>query len=315
MDLVQIKYFLALSKTLNFTRAAEACNVTQPALTRSIQRLEHEMGGRLILRERDLTRLTDLGRHVLPVLQRTADAVDSASRMATEFRRQDTMPLRLGVGWGVSTSSLAPVLRDLHQRIPRLVLTVRQGGAEQINDWLLASEIDVGLTADGGCLTQRAIQWPLFDDRIVALVSPDHQLAGDGPIESTTIANHLIVGRVGGDTPLDIIGARLAGGGNSRKIRHCGTTEEHINDMVAAGLGVGLSTERHPCREGILRRPISPPEWLTVCLAAIPGRPRSPAVHIFIKLARARNWLLPAHTRNEEPTRTDVGVPRFGLVG
>ena len=36
MDLVQIRYFLALARTLNFTRAAEACNVSQPALTKSI---------------------------------------------------------------------------------------------------------------------------------------------------------------------------------------------------------------------------------------------------------------------------------------
>ena len=50
MDLTQIRYFLALARTLNFTRAAEACNVTQPALTRSIQRLEEELGGPLLLR-------------------------------------------------------------------------------------------------------------------------------------------------------------------------------------------------------------------------------------------------------------------------
>ena len=55
MDLTQIRYFLALAQTLNFTRAAEACHVIQPALTKSIQRLEEELGGPLLLRERALT--------------------------------------------------------------------------------------------------------------------------------------------------------------------------------------------------------------------------------------------------------------------
>lgn len=297
MDLTQIKYFLALSRTLNFTRAADACNVTQPALTRSIQRLECEFGGRLILRERDLTQLTDLGRHVLPMLQQTMDAAENATRLAVEFRQQATMPLRLGIGSGVATSSLAPVLRELSRRIPLLTLTVRQGGASQINEWLLASEVDIGVIADATCLTQRATQWPLFDDHIVVLVSLDHQLAGDGPIDGATIADHLIVGRIGGDTPLDVVEARLAGR-SARTIRHLGTTEEHIHDMVAAGLGVSLSTERQPCRDGILRRPISPPEWLTVSLATMPGRPQSPAAHIFLKLARARSWLLPDRNEN-----------------
>jgi DNA-binding transcriptional LysR family regulator len=85
MDLVQIKYFLALSRTLNFTRAADWCHVTQPALSRSIQRLEEEMGGRLILRERDLTQLTELGRRVLPTLQRIADAAEDVGRVASAF--------------------------------------------------------------------------------------------------------------------------------------------------------------------------------------------------------------------------------------
>src|SRR5262249_55698195 len=62
MELHQVRYCVALCKNLNFTRAAEACNVTQPALTRAIQKLEDELGGPLFERERNLTQLTELGR-------------------------------------------------------------------------------------------------------------------------------------------------------------------------------------------------------------------------------------------------------------
>ena len=47
MELHQIRYFVVLAATLHFTRAAEACNVSQPALTKAIQRLEDELGGTL----------------------------------------------------------------------------------------------------------------------------------------------------------------------------------------------------------------------------------------------------------------------------
>ena len=59
MELHQVRYFVALARSMNFTRAAEQCNVTQPALTKTIQKLEYELGGPLVFRERQLTQLTD----------------------------------------------------------------------------------------------------------------------------------------------------------------------------------------------------------------------------------------------------------------
>ena len=70
MEMHQVRYFLAVARTLNFTRAAEESNVTQPSLTRAIQKLEEEFGGLLFRRERALTHLTDLGRLMLPHLER-----------------------------------------------------------------------------------------------------------------------------------------------------------------------------------------------------------------------------------------------------
>jgi DNA-binding transcriptional LysR family regulator len=66
VELFQIRYFLALSETLNFTQAADKCHVSQPSLTRAIKSLEIELGGELLRRERALSHLTDLGESVLP---------------------------------------------------------------------------------------------------------------------------------------------------------------------------------------------------------------------------------------------------------
>ena len=51
MEMHQVRYFLAVARTRNFTRAAEECNVSQPSLTRAIQKLEGELGGPLFRRE------------------------------------------------------------------------------------------------------------------------------------------------------------------------------------------------------------------------------------------------------------------------
>ncbi len=73
MDIHHIRYFLAVCETRNFTRAAEKCNVTQPALSRAIQQLEDEVGGLLFRRERNLTHITDLGALLRPRFQQVVD--------------------------------------------------------------------------------------------------------------------------------------------------------------------------------------------------------------------------------------------------
>ncbi|MDA0652931.1 MAG: LysR family transcriptional regulator [Proteobacteria bacterium] len=76
----QIRYFLAVSKSLNFTRAAEECHVVQPSLSRAIRKLEEELGGDLFRRERSQTHLTDLGRKMQPLLRQACGAGERAGR-------------------------------------------------------------------------------------------------------------------------------------------------------------------------------------------------------------------------------------------
>ena len=80
MEMHQARYFVALCETLNFTRAAEKCNVTQPSLTRAIKLLEDELGGPLFNRERNQTHLTELGRLMEPHLREVLDQAGRRGR-------------------------------------------------------------------------------------------------------------------------------------------------------------------------------------------------------------------------------------------
>jgi DNA-binding transcriptional LysR family regulator len=118
MELHQIRYFVALSRSLNFTRAAERCNITQPALTKAIQRLEGELGGELIYRERrQFTKLTEFGKLVLPRLEEILSAADDARRSAEDFRKRKETPLKIGLSTSVSAAllgAIAPKIVALH---------------------------------------------------------------------------------------------------------------------------------------------------------------------------------------------------------
>ena len=148
MELFQVRYFLALSKSLNFTRAAEACNVTQPALTRAIQRLEEELGGALLYRERSLTQLTELGKVMLPHLEAAFVAAQTASAQAAAFRRRADAPLHLGLNPTISARILMPVLRELGDRINAFELTLVEGISDALFVKMLDGELDAAVVAE-----------------------------------------------------------------------------------------------------------------------------------------------------------------------
>src|ERR1700755_2448119 len=97
MEMHQVRYFLAVARTQNFTRAADECNVTQPSLTRAIKQLEYELGGDLFLRERPASQLTELGQRMLPFLQQCYNAANEARSVATSFKAGEVGALKLAL--------------------------------------------------------------------------------------------------------------------------------------------------------------------------------------------------------------------------
>ena len=85
MEMHQVRYFLAVCDELNFTRAAERCNVAQPSLTRAIKLLEEELGGPLFHRERNHTHLTELGKMMHPYLSQVLAQSEAAKERAKGF--------------------------------------------------------------------------------------------------------------------------------------------------------------------------------------------------------------------------------------
>ena len=118
MEMQQIRYFLTLARTLNFTRAAEECHVTQPALTRAIQALEAELGGELMRRERQNSHLTELGQRMLPLMQQCIDNADQAVRLAKAIRSNTVVSLELGLRDGIPLEPFVTHLMELARAFP-----------------------------------------------------------------------------------------------------------------------------------------------------------------------------------------------------
>src|SRR6185312_11938131 len=177
MELHQVRYFLAVASTLNFTRAAEQCNVTQPALTKGVQKLEQELGGQLIYRERQLTQLTDLGKEVVPMLERTLASAEAVRRRAQEFKRKEVAPLKIGLAPSISASLVLDPIAEIAKFVPGLHVELHEGAAEKLVDLLLEGEINAAMVGDVQDMPARIDDWSLFEERYVAVLAPTHRLA------------------------------------------------------------------------------------------------------------------------------------------
>ena len=102
MELAQIKYFVAASRGLNFTRAATELNISQPALTKSIKNLEVELGAPLFSRERRRVFLTDFGHEMVVPMQNILEKTQAAEKVAHSFRLLKRKPIRRGMMSSIS---------------------------------------------------------------------------------------------------------------------------------------------------------------------------------------------------------------------
>ncbi len=97
MDFNQIRYFLALTDTLSFTRAAELSNVTQPPLTQAIRCLEEELGGQLVLRDGKNTHLSQLGRTLRSQFEKIDDTKRLLKDTAQAINQGEIVALNIGL--------------------------------------------------------------------------------------------------------------------------------------------------------------------------------------------------------------------------
>jgi DNA-binding transcriptional LysR family regulator len=290
MELHQVRYFLALAHTLNFTRAAEQCNVTQPALTKAIQKLEHELNGALVYRERHHTQLTDLGALVLPMLEQSVFSADTARFQAKEFQDKEIAPLRIGLAPTVAASIIVEPLSELTWSVPGLEIDIVEYAPEEMADALLEGEIHAGVAGAGPSAGQRINHFALFDERYVVVAAQTHPFSKLDIVPLLKIQEAVWLERIGCDVGEQFRRTCFTTDAEP-KIGHRANREGHLQHMVAAGLGVMLAPEHCPRLHGLVGRRIEgDPVRRGVELLVMAGRRYSPALDAFIKIARTRDW-------------------------
>lgn len=142
MDLRQLRHATVLARTGNFMRAAGELNITQPALSRSIQGLEEELGVRLFDRGRQGTQLTREGRLLVERAEHVRLTLGGLQRDMALLRQGELGEIGFGMGPMVAAVFLADLLSGLISRHPRLQVHSHVNNANQLLEALLAERID-----------------------------------------------------------------------------------------------------------------------------------------------------------------------------
>ena len=177
MEMHQVRYFLAVARTLNFTRAAEECHVAQPSLTRAIRQLEGELGGDLFRRERPQSQLTELGQRMLPLLKQCYDSALSARSLASAIKSGEVGSLRLALSQTIDPSLVMPHVVELGKLFKGLELKLYRGDSAEVLAYLKRGDAELGLGVDLGDEWERLDSWPLFTEDFQIVVNSMHRLA------------------------------------------------------------------------------------------------------------------------------------------
>jgi len=292
MEMQQVRYFLALSETLNFTRAAEQCHITQPALTRAIKALEEEFGGELIRREGKLSHLTDLGNRMLPLLKQCHDSALSAKAVARSVAAGEARALALGLSRTVDLRLLGSALSELFRVFPMLRLKLRRGNGSQVLEYLRTGEVDLAIAGPLDATWDRLDSWPIFSESFEMFVGPSHRLAmRNAPdITLSDLLEETFLLQSDSETAEEET-RQLEAAGVCMERAHLVDSDGDLAALVEANIGVALAP-KSALRGGGFVRHMTPNLDLrrTVTLYTVQGRPRSAEAGAFITQIRAHPW-------------------------
>ncbi len=303
VTLKQLRYFDALARHLHFGHAAEACAVTQPALSMQIHELEQSLGLVLVERTRSGVQLTPKGQEIATRCARILGDVRDLIAFAHHSSRVLSGRLRLGVIPSVAPYMLPPLLPLLRDAYPELELHVRETQTQPLTQELIEGKLDVLLLA-------LPVKHPdlesiaLFEDRFLLAVPKDRKLSGRVRATKELVEHERLLlleeGHCLRDQALTYCSLQQVDAVNTFGASSLST----IVEMVSAGYGITLLPEmclgiEERGRDITLVRFVDPEPFRTIGLV---WRSTSPRKQDFRELGRlvAKAW-------NERPAAAHPG--------
>ncbi len=239
MKLSALRYLVAFADQMSFSRAAEQCQVSQPSLSVALQRLEDELGVKLIERGKHHMGLTEVGERVVVQARKSLEEVGRIETVAQSGRDPLSGTFRLGVIHTIAPYLLPDLIPALRQMAPDLMLYIEESMTALLADYLKYGTIDAAIIAlpfdIPGIDTQA-----LYDEEFEAVVPKGHAWAGRTHVTAPEIGTEdVLVLKAGNCFREQVLDACPEISHNDASMRQ-GHSIETIRAMVASGYGVSV---------------------------------------------------------------------------
>jgi LysR family transcriptional regulator, transcription activator of glutamate synthase operon len=236
-----LEWLLRVAELGHVTDAAALLRTSQPTLSRTVARVEEELGAPAFVRTADGVHLTSAGELVVEAAR---DVTARWARLRTELDAlldPDAGTVRLAFLDSIASSLVPAVLRDFHAHAPAVRVLLSQEPAHEIREDLASGATDLAITSFG---IGPELGWhPLQEDRLVVVVPPRHRLAGRKRLRLAELEGEELVTTPVGFGFRTLLDGLLREAGVAPTVSFESQDLATIEGLVAAGLGVAVVPE------------------------------------------------------------------------
>ena len=239
MDVRDLQVFLSVSKHLNYTRAGEEINLSQPSVSVRIRQLESELRVKLFEQLGKKVVLTDAGQLLVPYANRVIAAVDDAHHAIDELQGLERGSLRIGASTTPGMYLVPQVVARFKRSHPKIDIHLRIKDTREVEDGVLNNEFDFGFV--GGHLAAAEVSahaW--LTDELLLVVSPDHRLRNKKTVRKQDLAGESFIVRESGSATRATIVTQLQQANFELETVIEMENPESIKKAVQSGLGIAF---------------------------------------------------------------------------
>lgn len=309
MDLRHLRYFQAVAEELSFSRAARRLHIAQPALSRAVKELEHDLGVDILQRTRRTVKLTPAGAVLLDETARLFERLEEALRRVRRTAAGEEGELRLGYIGPPTQPFLGRVLHEYRRRNPKVSVHLEERTPERVWEMVAKGRLSVGLTRP--VLAHEALGLRtllLRKEPLCAVVRPDHRHAARGSLQWRALAGEplVILARREGVGLHDEILAACRKAGFTPRLAQTPSIIDTVLSYVESGAGIGVvpySVASNAAKAGLKVSELKPVETVPLVMVWAEDADEAPA-----KAFRAlvKEWLgsgLLWHSGPQEKTK------------
>ncbi len=283
METSRCKAFIAAAEEGSLTAAADRLGYTPSGVSQLVTALEDDLGVVLLDRARKGVSLTDAGRRMIGVIRNFLASESNVYEAASDIRGLTVGSVTIAAYPSIAAYLLPEVIRRFQADYPGIDIRITEGITQEIEDWLDRGEADMAFMTDAG---SRDYDWvPLREDRMVAVLNPDHPLAGEESYPLARCAEEdFIMPALGHDLDVEVL---LRSAGIEPRIRFTTMENPVLLSMIRSGLGMSIMNELCTSlwKDKLVIMPLDPPAKVTFGIVTSLGRHQSPAAEKFMDLA------------------------------